>query len=292
MKPAPFQYFVPQTLEEAFSLLDEHGFDAKLLAGGQSLVPTMNFRLAQPAVLIDLNHVEELFYIRKHNQKGVHIGAMTRQATLERSELITKHAPLIAETMPHIAHPQIRNRGTLGGSLAHADPASELPAVMFALEARFRIQSRSGDRWLEAKDFFVDLFTTDLAPEEMLTEIVIPPLPPETGCAFQEVSRRHGDFALVGVAACLTLNEAGGCQAARIVLLSVGSTPVRAHQAEQVLVSRGLTDEALHEAAQTAAEQEIDPPADMHASSDFRRQLAKVLTERALKQALERARSA
>ena len=200
MKPAAFDYHAPESLEEALALLNEYGYEAKLLAGGQSLIPTMNFRLARPAVLIDLNRIKELSYIEK-NGSGLRLGAMTRQRALERSELVANHAPLLHETMPFIAHPQIRNRGTIGGNIAHADPASELPAVMWALDGYLKLQSAAGERRVAVQDFFVGMFTTDLEPEEMLTEIEIPAMFPRSGWAFREIARRHGDYALVGVAA-------------------------------------------------------------------------------------------
>ncbi len=291
MKPAPFDYHAPTTLAEALALLDEYGFDAKLLAGGQSLVPTMNFRLALPEILIDINHIADLAFVRNEDD-GLHIGALTRHAELERSELVAEKAPLLAEAMPNVAHSQIRNRGTIGGSLAHADPAAELPAIMIALEARFRIQSQSDDRWIAASDFFVDLFTTELEAEEILTEIVIPPLPARTGCAFLELARRHGDFALVGAATRVTLDNLGACSEARIVLLSVGNTSVRAVLAEQSLQGKALTGQNIRDAALIASDQDIEPPADMHATEKYRRQLTKVLAERTLTKALERATSA
>lgn len=291
MKPAPFKYFAPKKVEEVLSLLDEHGFDAKILAGGQSLVPTMNFRLARPEVLIDINKVAELFYINPIEQDGLKIGCMTRQREMERSALVSKKAPLISETLPHIAHPQIRNRGTLGGSLAHADPAAELPAVMVALNAQFLLRSQSDARWISAKEFFVDLFTTALEPEELLAEIKVPGLPSRSGWAFREIARRHGDYALVGVAAMVILDDKAQCQQARIVLLSVGNGPVEAEEAEQILKGEKPKTEVIRTAAETAAAKDIDPPADMHASVEYRRHLAKVLTEQALTEAFERAQN-
>ena len=289
MKPAPFKYFAPGTLEEALTHLAEYGDEAKILAGGQSLVPTMNFRLAQPAVLIDLNRVEELFYIKTENSAGLKTGAMTRHQELEYSKLILEKSPLIRETMPHIAHPQIRNRGTIGGSLAHADPAAELPAVMIALDAEFLLRGQKAERTIAAKEFFLDLFFTALEPEELIVEITLPSLPKNSGWAFREIARRHGDFALVGVAAVVTLDEKSKCEQARIVLMSVGNGPVAAVQAQQALIGQKPTAEAIRAAAETAAEKDIDPPSDMHASVDYRRHLAKVLTEQALTQAFERA---
>lgn len=289
MKPASFKYLAPNSVEKALAHLAEYGDEAKVLAGGQSLVPTMNFRLAQPAVLIDLNRIEELFYIETEDSAGLRIGAMTRQQEVERSKLIFEKAPLIHETMPHIAHPQIRNRGTVGGSLAHADPAAELPAVMLALDAQFLLRSQKGERKIAATEFFIDLFFTALEPEELLVEITLPALPKRTGWAFREIARRHGDFALVGVAAVVTLDQTSQCKHARIILMSVGNGPIAAVQAQQALIGQKPTVEAILAAAETAAEKDIDPPGDMHASADYRRHLAKVLTEQALTEAFKRA---
>ena len=289
MKPAPFVYHRPTTAAEAAGLLAEHGDEAKPIAGGQSLVPILAMRLGMVGHLVDLNHVEELAGIERSNGH-VRIGAMTRQRSVERSPLVADQAPLIHETMPYIAHPQIRNRGTFGGNLAHTDPASELPAVATALNARFRAQSRSGQRWLTADEFFVDLFTTALEPEELLVEIVIPPLPAQTGYAFREISRRHGDYALVGVAATVTLDNNGRCEAARLVYLSVGDKPVEAVQATAALAGQKLSAAAIDAAAEIAAAQDIDPPGDIHASVTYRRHLAKVLAKQVLAKATARAK--
>ncbi len=289
MKPPPFTYYAPTNLGEALELLARHGYDAKPLAGGQSLVPTMNFRLAQPGVLVDLNRIPELAYIREA-EDGLHIGAMTRQRTVERDEAVARRAPLIRETMPHIAHPQIRNRGTFGGSLAHADPAAELPALAVALDARMRVQSRRGSRWINARDFYIGLFTTDLQPDELLVETVIPHLPPRTGWAFDEVARRHGDYALCGAAATVTLDDAGRVEQVRLVYLSVGDGPVEAPSAASVLAGEAPSPEAIRAAAEQAGDQDIDPMGDIHASADFRRHLAKVLARRVLARAAERGR--
>lgn len=289
MKPAAFDYFAPKSIDEALSLLATHGYDAKPLAGGQSLVPTMNFRLAQPAVLVDLNSIDELFFIRE-NGEGLRIGAMTRQHTVECSPLVQHRSPLIHETMPHIAHPQIRNRGTFGGSLAHADPASELPALAVTLDARMRVQSSRGERWVAARDFYLDLFATDLQPDELLVEIAIPDLPAHTGWAFDEVARRHGDYAMAGAAATVTLAGDGTIAAARLVYLSVGDYPTEAFQAEALLIGEQPTAAVIRAAAEIAAVQDIDPGSDIHASADYRRHLAKVLAGRVLHRAIERAK--
>ncbi|HUP18676.1 MAG TPA: xanthine dehydrogenase family protein subunit M [Gemmatimonadota bacterium] len=289
MKPPAFEYRAPETLEEALALLAERPEDAKPLAGGQSLVPAMNFRLAVPALLVDLNRVAELDWIREADG-GVSFGAMTRQRAVERSELVAERAPLLSETLPHVAHPQIRNRGTIGGSVAHADPAAEMPAAMLALGARFRA-ARAGTpegRWIEAAEFFTGLFGTALEPGELLVEMEVPAAPARTGWAFREFARRHGDYALVGVAAGVTLDEAGRCARTRIALLSVGDGPVAARAAEAAMEGEAPTNEVVRAAAEAAAA-EIDPSSDIHAPAEYRRHLTRVLVDRALTAAAGRA---
>jgi carbon-monoxide dehydrogenase medium subunit len=291
MKPAAFEYRRPASVDEALALLSSHEGDAKPLAGGQSLIPAMNFRLATPAVLIDLNNLDQLAYIRADSQ--VRIGAMTRHRVVERSEVISRLAPLVHETMPYIAHAAIRTRGTIGGSLAHADPAAELPAVMLALDAQLVVRSTRGQRQIAAADFFTGLFSTALEPGELLTEIAIPAATPgaRTGWAFQEFSRRLGDFALAGVAVSVALDANGTCSRARIALLSVGDRPLLAAKAAQALVGQAPSPEAIRAAAAIAAGDEIAPTSDIHASSRYRRHLAQVLTRRTLEQAFEKARA-
>ncbi|HEY0017414.1 MAG TPA: xanthine dehydrogenase family protein subunit M [Longimicrobium sp.] len=288
MKPAPFEYHRPDSVEEALALLAEHGYDAKLLAGGQSLVPAMNFRMATPAVLIDLNRIPGLDDIARADD-GLRIGAMARQRAAERSDLVAAHAPLLAETLPYVAHAQIRNRGTIGGSIAHADPAAEMPAVMLALDARFHLRGPGGTRVVAAGDFFTGLFGTALDAEEMLVEVEIPSAAPRTGWAFDEVSRRHGDYALAGLAAVVQVDEAGRCTAARISLLSVGDGPVLAAQAAAALVGQAPTEDAIRAAAEAAAQRDVDPPGDIHATPAYRRQLVEVLVRRVLPRAFARA---
>jgi carbon-monoxide dehydrogenase medium subunit len=289
MKPAPFEYYAPTTVEEALAHLAQHGYDAKVLAGGQSLVPTMNFRLAQPSVLVDLNRIPELFYIKPADDGGVRVGAMTRESQVEHDPLIAERAPLVFEAMPHIAHPQIRNRGTFGGCIAHADPAAELPAVSVAMSARFRIRNQAGERWVPADEFFIGFFTTVMQPDDLLVEIALPPLPPRSGYSFQEIARRHGDYALVGAAAMVVLDHNNQCQQARLVFLSVGEGPVGAVQAAETLQGQVPTSEAIEAAAEAAASADVDPGSDIHASADYRRHLVKVLARRSLTQAFERA---
>lgn len=291
MKPAPFIYFAPATVDEALALVAQYGEEGKVLAGGQSLIPTMNFRLAQPTVLIDLNNLADLFYVKPHAAGGLRIGAMTRQRTIERDPQVIQRAPLLHATMPHIAHTQIRNRGTIGGSLAHADPAAELPAVAIALDAQLRLSSQNGTRWVAARDFYVGLFATALAPDEILVEIALPPMPPRTGWSIQEMARRRGDYAIVGVATTVTVDESGHCTQASIALLSVGEGPVQAQQATALLQGQLPTPALITDVAQTAATRDIDPNGDIHASAAFRRHLAKVLVRQTLTEAFARAQT-
>jgi aerobic carbon-monoxide dehydrogenase medium subunit len=290
MKPASFEYYAPQTVSEAVATLAQHGYDAKALAGGQSLVPMMNFRLAQPAVLVDLNGVSELFYIRPARDGSVHMGAMTRQRQVELDPLVGQVAPLARAALAKVAYPQIRTRGTFGGSLAHADPSAELPAVAVALDARLRLQSRRGERWVAAGDFFQGFFTTLLEPDELLVEIVLPPPPPRSGWSFMEIARRHHDFALAGVATMVRLNGKQECEDVRLVYFSVGDGPMVAEQAAALLRGQVPTPEAIHEAARTAGQADVDPSSDINATAEYRRHLVEVLGRRALTEAFGRAR--
>ena len=289
MKPAPFEYYAPSSIEEVLFHLAEYGYDAKPLAGGQSLIAMMNFRLAQPAVLVDMNNIPSLSYIRTNGDSGMVIGAMTRHHEVEQSDLVSQYAPLIYETMPKVATPQIRSRGTFGGSIAHADPAAELVAVSLALDCRFKLRSNRGERWVPAKDFFVGMFATLLEPDEILVETEIPAMPARSGWSIQEVARRPHDFAIAGVVAVLSLDKKERCQKVHIVCLSVGDGPVPALEAEKLLIGQVLDSEAIQSAADLAATMDIDPGGDIHASADFRRHLVKVLTIRALDEAYRRA---
>jgi CO/xanthine dehydrogenase FAD-binding subunit len=263
---------------------------AKPLAGGQSLIPAMNFRLAAPEALIDLNDIGTLAGITRREDGGLRLGAMTRHRDIETSPEVARYAPLLAAAMPFIAHPQIRNRGTIGGSLAHADPAAELPAVMLALGATLVLTSAMGERRLPAAEFFTGLFATALEPAELLTAIEIPAPTPVSGASFIEQARRHGDYALVGVAATVVLGDSGTCESARVALFSVGDGPVLSEKVAVAL--EGLRPEAdVIQAAAHAVDGDIDPPSDIHASAAYRRRLAWVLTGRALERAFERARA-
>lgn len=288
MKPAPFEYHAPTTTDEALSLLAEHGYDAKILAGGQSLIPMMNFRLAQPSILVDVNNIPDLAFINA-DKDGLRVGAMTRHNQMETSALAEKHAPLIHAAMSKIAYPQVRTRGTFGGSVSHADPAAELPALTTALDVKFRLINRTGERWVPASEFFLGLFTTSLETDEMLAETVIPPMPPRSGWSLQEVNRRPHDFALIGVAAVLTLDKKGLCENVRLVFLSAGDRPIIAQRAGDLLKGQKITAESIRAAAETASSEDIDPGSDIHATAEFRRHLANVLCRRAIEQAFQRA---
>jgi carbon-monoxide dehydrogenase medium subunit len=289
MKPAPFRYVAAQSVEQALALKAEHGDEARFLAGGQSLVPTMNFRLTQPAMLIDINPLTELAGLKNGAGDNVRIGALTRYRTLERDPTVADRLPLIAEALPHIAHPQIRNRGTIGGNLAHADPASEVPAIVLGLGGRLRAQSVRGERWIDASDFFIGALTTALAADEMLMELELPAAPPRSGSCFMEVSRRRGDFAMMGVACTVRLDADGRCAQARIALCNAGEGPVFAAQASESLVG-GAIDAARIADAAKLVQGEIEPGGSIHASKEFQRHLAGVLIKRTLTTADQRAR--
>jgi len=288
MKPAPFEYRAPNSLEQALDLMSQYADEGKILAGGQSLVPAMNFRVVQPSVLIDLNRIKEMSYIHEDGNV-IRVGAMSRERHLEVDPSIAKHTPLLAEAAPFIAHPQIRNRGTIGGSLVNADPAAELPVLMLALNARLKARNKSRERWVDAQEFFVGMFTTALEPDEILVEIELPFMPPRTGWSFMEVAPRTGDYALMGVAALVTLDEGGKCKQAKMVYLNAGDGPVDAKEAANSLEGEVLNDALLEAAAVFASEKEITPFGNVHTSPEFQQHLAKVLTRRALKQAIQRA---
>ena len=287
MKPGPFEYVAPRSIEEAVDVLAARGDDAKVLAGGQSLVPTMNLRLARPAVVVDLGRVTGLDALEERDG-GLTIGAMTRQRRVERDPTVRAKWPLLAEAIGYIGHPAIRTRGTVGGSMAHADPAAELPALAMLLNAELRVRGPRGERTIPAEQFFVSYLTTALEPDELLTEVSFPALPSGTGWDFQEVARRFGDFALVAVGVTVTVGDADRCEDARIALVGAGPTPVRAAGAEALMRGQALSDELLEEAARNVS-QEIEPDADLHASADYRRRAAGVLTRRTLAQARARA---
>ncbi len=286
MKPAPFAYDAPRETAQVVELLAKYGDDAKVLAGGQSLIPLLNFRLARPDRLIDVTRVPALSNIEPRDGSLV-IAAATRQATLERSALTAQGWPLLIEALRYVAHSQIRALGTVGGSVAHADPAAELPAAFMTLDARFHLRCARGARTVPAAEFFVSYFTTALEPDELLEEIEVPPLPGGTGYAFVEFARRHGDFALGGAAALITLDARGMCRHISLTLLGA-ETPWRSPQTEQVLVGNPPDEQNLVEAAH-AAVQGFEPSGDIHGSTEYRIGLAETMALRALRRALDRA---
>ncbi len=289
MKPAPFDYFAPTELSEALALLAQHGESAKILAGGQSLMPMLNMRLATPQIVIDINRIAALEHITPRSGGGLAIGALTRQRRLERTALVREQHPVLAAALPLIGHFQTRNRGTFGGSLVHADPAAELPAVCVALEADFVVQKATGQRVIAAEDFYVTYLTTAIEPDELLTEIRLPAWPYGWGWDVQEICRRAGDFALVGAVAMLRVNADDVCQAARLVLFGVDGVPLRVAQAEAALVGRRVEGEALREVEQLVMAQ-LDPESDLHASAAYRKEVGGVVARRTLAQAFNCAR--
>lgn len=285
LKPPPFTYSAPQSLQEALSLLGEHGDEAKALAGGQSLVPLLALRLARPAALVDLGGLSELDFIRPENGE-VAVGAMTRERTAERSGTIRAEVPLLAESLPFIGHAAIRNRGTIGGSAAHADPAAEIPAVALAVDAEFvAVSARRGSRRIPAAEFYQGFFTTALEPDELLIEVRFPSAGPDTVVAFQEAARRHGDFAMVAAAAAVRV-QAGRIEDVALALAGVSDTPVRCPEAEQAIRGAAPGPEVIEEAAALAAAP-LTPPSDLHGTSVYRKHLAGVLVRRALASSLE-----
>jgi CO/xanthine dehydrogenase FAD-binding subunit len=287
MKPGPFEYSAPTTLDEVIALLGEHGDEAKVIAGGQSLVPMLSMRLARPAQLVDVNGVTELAGI---TDGGDHVafGATTRERDAERSALVAERLPIMAEALPLIGHVSIRNRGTIGGSIAHADASAELPAVAVITDATMMARSPRGERAIAADDFFVSHFTTSLDDDECVVAVRVPSGPAGAGWTFQEVARRHGDFALVGVAAMVAMNGGDTIRDARVCLIGVGDRALRAHDVEQSLVGQAATRDTFAAAAADAV-RDLEPGSDMHGSSEYRRHLAGVVVRRALTTAAERA---
>ncbi len=286
MKPARFDYHAPADVEDALALLTRYGGEAKLLAGGQSLVPLLNFRLVRPAALVDLNRIASLAYI--HELDGhVALGAVTRQRAIEFSPVVARRLPLLTEATRWVGHLPIRSRGTIGGSLAHADPSAEYPAVLAALDGRVVARGPRGERVLGATELFQTYLTTSLAADEILLEVRFPAMPEGAGYAFEKFSRRHGDFAIVGVAAVI-VGEGARCTTARLAIAGVGAVPMRLRAAEEILERDGLGERAVEAAAARAAEL-VDPDSDIHASAAYRRNLTRVLTARAVRRAIARA---
>jgi aerobic carbon-monoxide dehydrogenase medium subunit len=286
VKPAPFDYHAPETVEDCLSVLAQHGDEAKILAGGQSLVPMLALRLARPEVLVDVNRVRELAAVRRENGSLV-VGATTRHATLERDPEIAAASPLLARVAPHIGHFQIRNRGTLGGSLAHADPAAELPAVVRVLDAEIEVSGPNGTRRIPAADFFETVFTTSLEPDELVTAVRFPVWGAGSGFAVEEVARRHGDFAIVGALAAVQVHD-GRLSKVAIGLTGMGSVPERAEAVERALTGTAVDDLELTDAGVQAVAH-LEPSADVHAGPQYRKRVGAALVARALTHAIEEA---
>jgi carbon-monoxide dehydrogenase medium subunit len=287
VKPPRFDYHAPPSIDQAVELLVRYDGEAKVLAGGQSLMPMLNFRLARPAALVDVNRIPALAYIREEDGTVV-FGAMTRQRTIEFSPVVARRLPLLQEATRWVGHLPIRSRGTIGGSIAHADPSAEYPAVLTALDGEVVVQGPRGRRTLKPAALFETYLTTSLAPDELLVEVRLPAMPAGAGFAFEEFARRHGDFALVGIAA-MVVGDGARCTTARLASAGAGPVPVRLRAAEEILERDGLGAAAIETAAARAAEL-VNPDSDVHASADYRRHLTRVLTSRALKRAVERAR--
>lgn len=282
MKPSNFDYYAPTNVDDALALLKSDLGDARLLAGGQSLLPMMNFRLARPAAIIDLNRIPDLSYIRRDGDV-VSIGAMTRQRTIEFSPVVGTDLPLLREAIKFVGHLPTRSRGTIGGSIANADPAAEIPMVLQTLGAEVRVRGPQGDRSIAADDLFVDAMTTSLTPEEMVVEVRLPVIPRGAGVAVEEFARRHGDFAIAAVAV-MVVGEGARCRKACIATAGISSHSNRLRAAEQLLEEHGLTEGAIAKAAKLAGQQ-VEPLSDNNASAEFRRHLTSVLAERALQRA-------
>jgi carbon-monoxide dehydrogenase medium subunit len=287
MKPASVGYERVSSVDEAVGILADGDGEAKILAGGQSLIPLMSMRLARPSTLVDINRLSSLDYIRLDDGHVV-VGALTRHRTVEKSPVIAEHVPLLSEAMRYVGHVTIRNRGTIGGSAAHSDPAAELPATLKALDAEFVLTGPTGTRAVPAEDFFLGFLTTATEASEMLTEIRIPALPAGTGCAVEELTRRHGDFALVAVFVAVRLDDQGVCREARIAVAGTNPVPLRAAKAEATVIGERITATVIT-AAGTAVADATDPRADIHGPPAYRRDMAAVLTRRALVKALARA---
>lgn len=291
MKPPSFDFEAPRTLEDAVSLLADAGEDAKLLAGGQSLIPLLNLRFAAPSVLIDLNGIDGLDQIRADDGR-LRLGALARHSTVERDPLIAEKHPLLSEAMSYVAHPQIRNRGTIGGTTAHADPAAEVPVVLLISDARVVACSQRGQREIGVDELFVSIFTTSLEPDEILTEVILPdrPVTPGTafGSSFQEFARRHGDYAIGGAAAIVQLDGDGVCHSARIGLLGAGMRPEESRTAGALLEGQRISEAAAREAARTATS-EISPMGNVHGDPAYRREVIREMAFRAVTTATAKA---
>ncbi|MCX6056047.1 MAG: xanthine dehydrogenase family protein subunit M [Chloroflexi bacterium] len=290
MKPVKFDYYAPASVGEALDTLAELGYDGKVLAGGQSLIAAMNFRMARPAALVDLNNITELSYIKPTAEGGLAIGTMTRVYRVEHDSEVAKRFPLLPEVAKFIAHAQIRRRGTFGGAIAHADPAGQLPSIAITMDADILIRGKGKERWVKASDLIIGPFMTTIEPDELLIEVVLPANPARTGSSYQQVSRQSGGYAQAAVASVVTLDGSDHCKAIRLILMGVGELPILSQKASQILLGQAITPEVIKAVAEAAAATEIDPATDLHATADYRRNLIRVLVARSLAEAFGRAK--
>ena len=290
MKPVQFDYYAPANVAEALDKLAELGYDGKVLAGGQSLVAAMNFRMARPPALVDLNNIPELSYIKPTDDGGLAIGTMTRVYDVEHSAEVAKRFPLLPEVTHYIGHAQIRRRGSFGGAIAHADPSGQLPGISMVMDAKCLIRGKDKeDRWEYAKDMIIGPFMTTIEYGELLTEVVLPPNPPRTGSSYQQVARQSGGYALAAVTSIVTLDEKDKCKAVRMILMGVGEMPILSQQVSTLLVGNSANPDLFKEVGE-AVQSEIDPANDLNGTAEFRRDLVRTLTQRSLATAFERAR--
>jgi CO/xanthine dehydrogenase FAD-binding subunit len=288
MKPVKFDYYAPTSVPQALDTLGELGYDGKVIAGGQSLIAAMNFRMARPAALVDLNGVSELSYIKPAADGGLAIGTMTRVNTVEYSPEVAQKFPLLPEVAKFIAHPAIRRRGTFGGAIAHADPAGQLPSIAIVMNANVLIRGKDSERWVTAPDLIIGPFMTVIEPTEMLAEVVLPANPPHTGSNYMQVSRQNGGYAQAAVASIVTM-DGDKVKNVRMVLMGVGEVPILSQKAGEMLIGQKPTEEALKALADACATSEIDPATDLHATADYRRTLIRALVVRSLAQSIARA---
>jgi carbon-monoxide dehydrogenase medium subunit len=286
MKPIKFNYYAPTSVSEALDTLAELGYEGKVLAGGQSLIAAMNFRMARPSALVDLNNIPELAYIKQTPEGGLAIGTMTRVSKVEHSAEVAKLFPLLPQVAKYIAHAQIRHRGTFGGAIAHADPAGQLPSIAVAMNANILVRGKGKERWVRASDLIVGPFMTLIEPDEMLAEVVLSPNPARTGSNYQQVSRQSGGYAQAAVASVVTLDDKDRVKSVRLVLMSVGEVPILSQKASELLIGQEPTAAALKAVADAAATTEIDPATDIHATADYRRNLIRVLVVRSLAESI------
>lgn len=287
MKPPKFDYLRPNTVDEAVAALAAANGDGKIIAGGQSLMPMLNFRLLNPAVLIDINRIAELNFLEEQPDGGLRIGSLTRHHTLETSPVVKRLFPVLNAAMAHVAHLAIRNRGTIGGSITHADPAAELPLMMVLLDGEITLASPNGRRTVTAMEFFIGALTSAVEEDEIVVEVRLPALPPKHGWAFEEVARRSGDFALAAVGVILSV-DAGRVTEVRVGVMGVGDTPMRMFDAENILLEQTFNESTINEVVR-AVREAVEPATDLHASADYRRHLVGILVQRALASAWRRA---